>query len=956
MTFGGAAAAVTLPARLLDRQVELDLLLRAGKAAENGLGAAVLVEGEAGIGKSALLSAAACAAERRGMRVLRACGGELETDFAYGLVRQLLESELAAGGPERRQRLLAGAAALASPILGPGDLTAAHSGRQPQEPFALQHGLYWLLSNLAEERPLVLVLDDLHWADVVTVRFLVYLTRRLASMPIALWGAVRLGDAAASSMPLDLLRSVPLVQSAELGPLSEESVELITTESLTAESGAEVARACHEVSGGNPFLLFELMLTLVNEAHDPNGDLVSRIRGIGPPTVSRSVLQRLAHTSEDAVALAESIAILGSSVQLHHAAALAGLTESKALEAADDLIQARILAPGRPLRFRHPLLRTAVYAQLPNARRAREHKRAAHLLAADGGDGEAIAGQLLLTEPAGDAWVVERLYEAGTGALARAAPEAAIEYLTRCLAEPPAVSARPPILLAHGLATFHAGDPAGLEIIRGALEAAEDPGMRATIALELGCLLYYFGNIPEAVGLMERAASELEPTDPQAQQLEATLLAIAGLDVSTHDLVGRRLDPSTEALHGDTPHERLLLAILALHTSCQDGPASRAASIARRAIGGGRLFAEQPPYAVALMFPIDALLFSDDFDAAATAIEQLFARAQERGSLLSFTLASWARGWLSHRLGALGEAETDLRNSWEGGREGGWKDATALGTGLLIETLVDGGEIAAAEAVLALVDEHFHAASTTVARLFLLEGRGRLRLAQGEAAGALEDLLELGNLCQRWGWSNPAHHRWRSEAALASLRLGDVSAARELAREELELASRYGAPRAIGIALRALGLIEGGAGGIELLQRASAVMESSPAQLIRAEVLVDLGAAQRRGRQRAAAREPLRSGLELAHRCGARALVERAQDELRATGARPRSLMLVGADALTPSERRVCDLVAQGRSNPEVAQQLFVTRGTVEAHLRSAYRKLEIASRTELGPALAAGS
>jgi DNA-binding CsgD family transcriptional regulator len=944
------ASAIAASLTLFDRDAELEHLSVAMSRAEERAGAVILVEGEAGIGKSALLAAAGVLGEERGMRVLSGRGGELESGFGFGLMRQLLESELAASSAERHERLLSGAAAFASAVLEPGPGPEG-SGEQ-REPFALQHGLYWLLSNLAEEQALLVLLDDLHWADMATLRFLVYLARRLEELPVALVGSVRLGDSRARSRPLELLRADPLVESIEPAPLSEESVAVIAGEALVSEDAREVARACHEVSGGNPFLLSELILTLMSEGREGQGALERHIRDAGPPSVSRSVGQRIAGTSEQGIALAEAIAVLGSDVKLHHAARLAGLSESAALAAAEQLIEARVLAPGRRFGFRHPLLRTAVYADLAGPRRAHLHKRAARLLARDGEGVDAVAGQIMLSEPAGDEWVVQSLCAAAAGALARTAPEAAASYLGRALVEPPPASERARILSMLGSARFHSGDPAGLEVLAEAFALSEEPRQRALIALELGSLLYFFGDIPKAVDLMEGAAAGLEPSDTLAQQLDDMLLAIAGLDISTHELVQRRLDAAMEDLPGDDAHERLLLAIVALHVSCGQGTASGATSIARRAIGGGKLFAEQPWYAAPVLFPVDALIFSDEFEGAAAAIDQLFEQARRRGSLVSFSMASWARGWLSHRMGALHDAASDLRISWRKGREAGWEDATALGTGLLIEALVDAGDIAAAEAVLDDVDESFHDASTSVARLFILEGRGRLRLAQENASGALEDFLELGCLCDAWGWTNPAHHPWRSAAAVASTQIGDRSAAQALAQDEVELAERFGAPRATANALRVLGLIEGGSTGVELLQRAAALLEASGAQLVKAEVLVELGAALRRARQRAAAREPLRAGLALADRCGAKSLAERAQVELQATGARPRSLMLVGADALTPSERRVCDLVAKGHSNPEVAQHLFVTRGTVEAHLRSAYRKLHISSRTQLGQAL----
>jgi DNA-binding CsgD family transcriptional regulator len=936
---------------LLDRQRELECLASVVRAAARGSGGAILVEGEAGIGKSALLAAAADMARETGLKVLWARGGELEVGFGYGLMRQLLERELSGASPERRRTLLAGAAALASPIVGPLSETPADAAA-PQEPFAVQHGLYWLLCNLAEECPLALVLDDLHWADAATLRFLVYLARRLEDMALALFGAVRVDEEGARAPALELLRAEPRVQSLEPSPLSEAAVGVIASDVLARQVGSELARVALELSGGNPFLLSELLHSLAPEASHPNEELVRRAREIGPRSVSRSVLQRLARMSADAVALAQAIAVLGSSAKLHHAAALAELSESAALAAADKLIEARILAPGRPLEFRHPLLRTAVYSDLPAPRRAHEHKRAARLLADDGAGKDLVAGQLLLTEPAHDDWVVRKLREAATGALARTAPEAAVEYLTRCLAEPPALAERPAILLSLGSARFHAGDPTGLELLADALELSKDPRQRAMIALELSSLLYYFGNTQKAVTLLEAATSQLDPADPLAQHLEATLLAIAGLGISTHELVDQRLDPAIEHLPGRTPQERLLLATVALRIASQEGPAARAASIAERALGNGKLFAEQPAYAVALMFPVCALLFADEFEAAADAIGQLFTQAQARGSLLAFSAASWTRGWLNHRLGALADAETDLRISWSAGLEGGWQDASAAGTGLLIEVLVDRGEVCAAEAVLSEVDEQFHESSTTVSRLFLLEGRGRLRMAKGEFRGALDDLLELGRRCEEFGWRSPAHHRWRSEAALALMALGDEMQARRLAQEEVDLASHFGARRAIAIALHCRALLERGAEAIGSLEQAAAVIEPSPAQLVKAKVLIDLGAALRRANERAAAREPLRSGLEFAQRCGAKRLAERARIELEATGARPRSLVVTGADSLTPSERRVCELVAEGRSNPEVAQLLFVTRGTVEAHLRAAYRKLDIDSRSDLATAL----
>ncbi len=183
--------------------------------------------------------------------------------------------------------------------------------------------------------------------------------------------------------------------------------------------------------------------------------------------------------------------------------------------------------------------------------------------------------------------------------------------------------------------------------------------------------------------------------------------------------------------------------------------------------------------------------------------------------------------------------------------------------------------------------------------------------------------------------------------------MGEQDEARRLAAEELELARTWGAPRALGAALRAAGLVAGGKNGLTLLEEAVEVLADSPARLEHAKARTELGAALRRANRRAEAREQLRQALELATHCGAAPLAARAETELLATGARPRRISLSGVESLTPSERRVAVLAAEGPTNREIAQALFVTTRTVEVHLTSSYRKLNISSRSQLAAALA---
>jgi DNA-binding CsgD family transcriptional regulator len=233
-----------------------------------------------------------------------------------------------------------------------------------------------------------------------------------------------------------------------------------------------------------------------------------------------------------------------------------------------------------------------------------------------------------------------------------------------------------------------------------------------------------------------------------------------------------------------------------------------------------------------------------------------------------------------------------------------------------------------------------------------LHDRGTLRLAQNRAEQALADLLECGHRLTKIGAISPSVAGWRSNAARAHLLLDQREQASRLTSEELALARAWGGARALSAALRAAGLVKGGAAGIELLEEAVAITEHSPARLEHAHAIADLGAALRRAGQRVEAREQLRVAVDLGLRCGAAGLAETARTDLLATGARPRRVMLSGVDALTPSEQRIATMASQGMSNREIAQALFLSAWTVKAHLAHIYQKLSIDSREQLAAAL----
>jgi DNA-binding CsgD family transcriptional regulator len=229
--------------------------------------------------------------------------------------------------------------------------------------------------------------------------------------------------------------------------------------------------------------------------------------------------------------------------------------------------------------------------------------------------------------------------------------------------------------------------------------------------------------------------------------------------------------------------------------------------------------------------------------------------------------------------------------------------------------------------------------------------RGVVRLADGDHQGGVDDLRAVGHDLGSLGTLSPGVLPWRAQLAEA-LADGDPDESRELAEDDLRRARAARLPAAEGMALRALALSERDGARIERLEEAVAVLEPSEARLAHARALTDLGVALRTGERSEHARQVLLAALDMAYRCGAKPLAERARAEAVAAGARPRRPYLTGVQALTPSELRVARLAASGQSNTEIAQALFVTKKTVADHLRATYRKLGVSRRKELPRAL----
>jgi DNA-binding CsgD family transcriptional regulator len=932
---------------LLEREAELravDELLAAGRSAAGGL---LLVEGHAGIGKSALLDVAVARARADGMTVMRARASELESDFAFGIALQLFEPLLAGADDETHDRLLAGSAGLAGPLLERP--TSWGGDEDVDRSYPVMHGLFWLLSNLAEASPVVIVIDDVHWADRASLRLVLYLLQRLDDMAVSIVAARRLGEPGA---PDDLLGQIAAhVCSRRVRPpaLSRAGARRMVATALP-DADEAFADACWRMTEGNVFLLGELVGAIDAEGWQPTAQNAARIGTLAPEAVLRAVAVRLMRLSDDAAGVARAVAVLGVDAHLRHVAALTGHEPGRVAAAADALAASEILRPLDlgALTFAHPLLASAVYADVGTGERAALHRRAAEILRDEDVAPERVAAHLLPSAGSGEAWVVEVLGAAAGRALMLGMPESAASYLRRALDEPPEPGARAALLRQLGSSEAATGLPSAVGRLEEALAVAGDGRERAPTLLVLGRALAVVGRHAEALRAFDEASAGAgaEPHIAAQARTEAGTLGV--LDA------GRRAVLLARANEPDTARSehRTSIATRCLHDALRGQPRDGVLALARRALAGDAPL-DPAPGGTAL-FGIGVALYSADALAwDERLLTTVLTRSRARGSMMAFATASLCRAASRWAQGRLAEALADAEQAVDAERDG-WRQLLPAAYGVVVGLLIDRGELDAAATWAGRHDPSADAGSAMLAPWH--EALGRLALVGRREGEALEHFAAWRDVTT--GIANPACFAgWRSACAHALVSLGRAKEARDLAAEELALARSYGAPRAVSVALRALAHAE--AHGdldrpIALLEEAVATVARSEARLEHCRAQLDLGTVLRRAGRRSDAGRALGEALELARACGARLVEERALEELEVAGTRVQRAARRGADALSPSERRVVALAIEGLSNRQIAEALFVTRKAVEWHLGNAYRKLDVRSRHELPAALGA--
>ena len=810
--------------------------------------------------------------------------------------------------------------------------------------FARLHGLHWLVANLAEREPVLLAVDDAHWADEPSLRFLNHLAYRLAGLPVLI--AVTTRPAAEFDRPL--LRSLVLAARSPVlrpRPLGEAAVAVLVRSKWDPSANDELCHACHDVSRGNPFLLTELLAELRLEAHSAESLDPDSVRRLAPGRVGAAVLMRIGRLDPDAPALARAIAVLGEQASLVATALLAQLAPARARALADALADVAVLEPGEPLRFVHPLVRTAIYQDIPSALRSELHTRAASAIAGLQAPVESVALHLLATHPAGKPDVVDALRAAASAATA---PDTARALLRRALAEPPDAAQRPHVLLELArVEAQHWDGPGAGDLLEEAYGTTDDPVLRAQALILLGG--HYWTRAPRLRAQIPRYESAAREVGTVSHELKLQLEVQRLGALILHPDLSPPFEDEVERFRGlplRTPTECHLASFLA-RKALAAGDIADAATLAEhvavQAAASGMIGWVRVNTTL-------CLVAAERYDVAERELTPIFRGAERSAQPKVLASVGWMRALVRYRRGDLRGAEADGRVGLQ------MRDLTAplgVATSLafLIQALIDQGREAEAEA---LVTEHQMDGELgrAVSSISPLIGRGRLRAATGRLAAARADLTQALDWIRASRWLQPDEHDARVALVPVLLALGDTAGATALAGEAVLRARRAGTPRALGGALRVAGLVHGGEQGLDLLHQAVDALTPSPSLLWRVEALVDLGAALRRAGRRTECRDPLRDGMDLAHRCGATPLADRAADELRALGHRIRRRATTGAEALTASERRVAELAAEGLTNKQIAQSLFVTVRTVETHLSGSYVKLAITTREELAAAL----
>jgi DNA-binding CsgD family transcriptional regulator len=944
---------------LVGRQAEHDTLRRLLDALARGSGGIVVVEGEPGIGKTRLVTEVVVDAGRRGLTVLVGAADEIEGERPFGPFVDALGLSPGSADPER--------ASLGR--LAWGDDRTPQSMAADDVGFRIVESILGLLERLASKAPVVLVLEDLHWTGPSTVRALRAVGRRaLAGLPVALVVTrrpfPRNGDL---EQVVDDLVSRGADRLA-LEPLGEDDARGLAV-AVSGRPGEQLSRQV-AASGGNPLLVIELV-----GSTPPDGDPLVVGEGASPvpPAVALSVLRRVGGLSVPTVEALKVASVLGRRFSLTQLATVMARSPVELLSALEDAVAARVLVDDDgQLAFRHELIRDAIYHDLALPLRRGLHREVARRLGAIGAPLGQVADHLLVGAEPGDQEAVTALAQAAR-AFASRAPHAAVRLLERAM-ELGGADGQEADELAVQLAPLliQTGRPVdATELTRQVLARGPAPAVEGALRRSLGEVLWTQGSL-------EAAAAELEAAGRVAGVADTERLGALALAANLRLFLGEpgRADGAARGVLAEG--ERLgedFAVCLALQTLAvaadAEGRVAEAVDLARRATATARRSTEPRVGHLHPQLFLGLILFdADRLDEAGSVLQEGRRRAEERGTVAWLPLYHCALGMRSLFWGAWDDGLAEVDTGLALVEEVGTRLYLPILQGMAAWVAAQRGELGIAGELLDRATVEFIEATSPAWR-----AQASLGLASADARWPLEwglwvtahlhaargdESVALTILEEAWSVAAPlryflGYRLFAPDLVRLAVRAGRRDLATSVADEVEEGARRSGVGSAAAAALRCRGLLE--ADG-EVLAAAVAAYRATPHRMELAFTCEDAGLAFAGVGRDGEAVTLLEEGLALFEEAGATVATARAAAALRALGVRHRRITSGGRpqsgwDSLTPTELRVARLAAEGLTNREIGDRLFVSRRTVETHLAHAFAKLGLSSRAQLAAEVA---
>lgn len=912
----------TRPAgRLYGRESETAVLASALDDAAGRSPRLLSLEGAAGTGKSALLARVGADARRRGWTVLPGRATILETTNDFGVLRQVLSGlpPLPDGRPASSLLSVPESVSLFAVF----ELVSAH-----------------LLDVLAGA-PVLITVDDVQWCDPASLRWLAYLTNRSADLPLALVLAGSPGEKCEQRFLVDELiascerRTCPRLTSAQISPW--------ITDIMGARPDDAFVEGCHRATGGNAALLTALLPALAARSVPPVRASLPSIESVGRAAVGRRVLPWIQRGGPEAPAVAQAVVVLGDDSEPALVAELAGLDLDAAAGVVDRLIKLDLLTDTSPLRYGCSLVRAAVDAGISAGLRTSQRLRAARMIRDHYADPERAAAHLMAVDVSGERWTLDLLRAAAGSALDKGLPRQAVGYLRRALAEAMPVSTRAELLADIGSAEIGA-DSAGAETpLLEALTLATEPSLRVRIGVDLVGVDATAGRpLNTALKIVDEACA-LVPPERGELVVEAEFgVFFASLgSADAGEFFERRLPRLRKLTAGDA-RLSVLAGMVDAWSRLRHGR-DRAECVHRARAALEALDPQKPRELRLRLLAVSALICAEEYDLADDPAEADGHVAHRQGAARDATIAACLRGHLLFGRGDLASARTELDTALEDPFAAG-----TIGVARLVRVLAELGDLDTADR---LVRDHGPAVPPvpTWASTAFAFAKAALCMVRDQHDEALEGFRETGRSLRTLGIDNPGVFPWRSQAARCSALLGDVRTAESLAAEAVDLARRWGAPRALSTALAAAGVVDTDP---EAALEAVTVLDPVDADFHRATALVDLGAVRLAADAADRAHEPLQDGFALAHVINARPVRLRAARHIRRAGGKPDLGRISGVTALTAQERAAAERAAAGVTNRRIADDMVLTQRTVEQYLTNAYRKLGISGRRQLAAAL----